>query len=81
MQLAQPEGPGNFVGCSDLSGQEPCDVSNLNHLVCDVKVETTEHVLNWSKMLPHQLTRATCIMWRTLDKNNRSVHVQRQIAQ
>ena len=26
-QLSQSEGPGNFVGCSNLIGQELCDVS------------------------------------------------------
>ena len=27
LQLTQPEGPGNFVGCSNLIGQKSCDVS------------------------------------------------------
>ena len=27
LELEQLEGPGNFVGCSNLIGQEPCDVS------------------------------------------------------
>ena len=27
LQLVQPEGLGNFVSCSNLIGQEPCDVS------------------------------------------------------